>query len=60
MNKLGLIVNPDGSVEVREMDDYGNQRQVAWADNVGLCLQRAATALGYPVVIPISGPDTDL
>lgn len=56
MKKLGLIVNPDGSVEVREMDDYGGQRQVAWATDVGTCLQRAASALGYPVVISISGP----
>lgn len=59
MNKLALIAHPYGGFEVRAADEYGNSRQVAWSsDDVGACLQMAASVLGHPVVLPLSVPGT--
>lgn len=56
---IALIVNPDGSFEVRA-SNYGSQRQVAWAQTLDDCLRMAASNLGHAIVIPISGPDSSL
>lgn len=58
--KLALMANTDGSFEVREMDDFGNQQQISWAPDLGQCLSMAAVRLGYPVILTLHGRDTDI
>lgn len=54
---IALIVNPDGTFEVRRLN-YGSQRQVSWSESLADALSQAALVLGYPLVIPMSGPGT--
>lgn len=58
--KITLVAHPGGVFEVREMDDFGNQRQLSWAPDLGSCLTQAAQVIGRPLILTIHGPQTDL
>lgn len=61
-NKIGLVISPNvnGWFSVVSMDEAGNQQTINEGPDLGRCLTYAARVLGYPLVIPISGPTTQL
>lgn len=57
--KIALIVNLDGSFEVRKSIDGGlSSIQISWAPDLAGCLAMASQKLNHPLVLKISGPDT--
>lgn len=56
---IALIVSNYGSFALRVMDEYGGQREIAHSNSLEDCLRDAAINLGHPLVIPISGPNTE-
>lgn len=60
--RIGLIVSNTSNPWFKVMIDDGNgcQREVASGPDLGRALNYAAVMLGYPLVLPISGPDTSL
>lgn len=56
--KIALIVNQWGTFSVNHIDPGGQQAVIADDESLEECLRRAAVKLGYPLVIPISGPTT--
>lgn len=52
-NHIALIINPDGSFEVRRQN-CGSVHQLAWHTDLCTCLQMAATIAGHQLVIPIT------
>lgn len=62
MERIALIVHPNGSLEVRKQHEGGYTQQLAFSGNgdLGGCLLMAAACAGHPLVLPISGPDTQL
>lgn len=57
-DKIAVIVHPYGVFEVKVIDQYGGVRQLSYSHDLGLALAQAASALGHPLVLPLSGPTT--
>lgn len=56
--KLALVIQY-GYFEVRRIDQWGGQSTVFRSPDLRECLAEASNMLGHPLVIPISGPNTD-
>lgn len=57
--KLALIVE-FSFFSVRRIDQWGGQSTVFSSPDLRECLAEASKILGYPLVLPISGPNTAL
>ena len=57
--KLALVVE-FGCFSVRRTDLWGGQSTVFRSPDLRECLAEASNILGYPLVLPISGPNTEL
>lgn len=55
--KIVLIVSPYGGFEIR-VKGASWERQISFSNDLGECLRFAASSLGYPLVLPISGLST--
>ena len=58
-DRIALIIDGD-RFEVRRMDAAGNQNTISGSSDLAECLSFASKMVGYPLVIPISGPATML
>jgi hypothetical protein len=58
-NRIALIVE-NGRFEVKVSDEWGGSFIAGQSSDLQECLAHAYIRLGHPLVIPISGPGTEL
>lgn len=60
--KIGIVIcnTPNPWFKVVIMDEFGNKNEIADGPQLDHVLHSASVRLGYPIVLPVSGPETAL